>query len=81
MLTKDERTIAVFALRYSYFRKTFAGSICVDHILKNIESFELWEIMQMIQETKDAIQMVGMASCDKETFVNLIKKLEENYEN
>ena len=49
-LTKDEKTILIFALRYALPRKTYALSLVVDNLLSNIEQFENWEIESIITD-------------------------------
>lgn len=39
-LTKDERTVYVFALRYALPRHTYALSLVSDEILKRLDNFE-----------------------------------------
>ena len=47
-LTKDERTVYVFALRYALPRHTYALSLVSDEVLKRLDDFEDWELDGMI---------------------------------
>lgn len=47
-MDKDLRTLFIFALRYSLPRHTYALSIVVPQVLKEIQHFEDWEIKGMI---------------------------------
>lgn len=49
-LTKDERTVYVFALRYALPRHTYALSLVSDEILKRLDDFEDWELDGMIRD-------------------------------
>ena len=49
-LTKDERTVYVFALRYALPRHTYALSLVSDEILKRLDGFEDWELDGMIRD-------------------------------
>lgn len=49
-LTKDERTVYVFALRYALPRHTYALSLVSDEILKRLDNFEDWELGGMIRD-------------------------------
>ena len=50
MLSKDERTVYVFALRYALPRHTYALSLVAGEILARLDSFEDWEIDNMIRD-------------------------------
>lgn len=52
MLTRDERTIVVFALRYALPRHTYAPSIVYDYIKEHIDNFEDWEIEGMLDDIR-----------------------------
>jgi hypothetical protein len=52
MLSKDERTVYVFALRYALPRHTYALSLVAGEILARLDSFEDWEIDNMIRDCK-----------------------------
>ena len=49
-LTKDERTIYVFALRYALPRHTYALSLVSDEILAKLDDFEDWELEGMARD-------------------------------
>lgn len=49
-LTKDERTVYIFALRYALPRQTYALGLVAEQIMARIHDFETWEIEQMIRE-------------------------------
>jgi hypothetical protein len=49
-MTKDERTVYVFALRYALPRQTYALGLVAGEIMSKIHDFETWEIEQMIRE-------------------------------
>lgn len=49
-LTKDERTVYVFALRYALPRHTYALSLVSDEILKRLDDFEDWELEGMARD-------------------------------
>jgi len=49
-LTKDERTVYVFALRYALPRHTYALSLVSDEILKRLDDFEDWELDGMLRD-------------------------------
>jgi hypothetical protein len=50
MMTKDERTVYVFALRYALPRHTYALSIVSQEILSRLNEFEDWELDGMIRD-------------------------------
>lgn len=49
-LTKDERTVYVFALRYALPRHTYALSIVSNEILAKLDDFEDWELEGMARD-------------------------------
>ena len=49
-MTKDERTVYVFALRYALPRHTYALSIVSREILSRLDNFEDWELDGMIRD-------------------------------
>ena len=49
-MTKNERTVYVFALRYALPRHTYALSIVSREILSRLNDFEDWELDGMIRE-------------------------------
>ncbi len=49
-ITKDERTVYFFALRYALPRQTYALSIISEQIMARITEFETWEVKDMIRE-------------------------------
>ena len=49
-MTKDERTVYVFALRYALPRHTYALSIVSQEILSRLDDFEDWELDGMIRD-------------------------------
>ena len=49
-MTKDERTVYVFALRYALPRHTYALSIVSQMILSNLNDYEDWELDGMIRD-------------------------------
>ena len=49
-MTKDERTVYVFALRYALPRHTYALSIVSREILSRLDDFEDWELDGMIRD-------------------------------
>lgn len=49
-MTKDERTVYIFALRYALPRQTYALGLVAGEIMSKIHDFETWEIEQMIRE-------------------------------
>ena len=49
-LDKDERSVLVFALRYSIPRHTSAIYIVSEQIKKHIDSFEDWELKRIGEE-------------------------------
>ena len=51
-MTKNERTLYVFALRYALTRHTYALSLVADEILAHKRDFETWELEQMITECR-----------------------------
>jgi hypothetical protein len=52
MLSKDERAVYVFALRYALPRHTYALSLVAGEILTRLDSFEDWELDGMIRDCK-----------------------------
>ena len=50
LLTDDERTVYVFALRYALPRHTYALSLVAGEILAKLDNFEDWEIDGMIRD-------------------------------
>ena len=53
MLSKDARTVLVFALRYALPRHTYALQLVSDYIKLNINSFEDWEVAGMLRDIED----------------------------
>ena len=53
MLSKDARTVLVFALRYALPRHTYALQLVSDYIKLNINSFEDWEVSGMLRDIED----------------------------
>jgi hypothetical protein len=49
-LTKDERAVYVFALRYALPRHTYALSLVAGEILTRLDSFEDWELDDMLRD-------------------------------
>ena len=49
-MTKDERTVYVFALRYALPRHSYALSIVSREILSKLDAFEDWELDGMIRD-------------------------------
>jgi hypothetical protein len=49
-MTKDERTVYVFALRYALPRHSYALSIVSREILSRLDAFEDWVIEGMIRD-------------------------------
>ena len=49
-MTKDERTVYVFALRYALPRHSYALSIVSREILSRLDAFEDWELDGMIRD-------------------------------
>jgi hypothetical protein len=51
-MTKGERTVYIFALRYALPRQTYALGLVAEEIMARIHDFETWEVEQMINECK-----------------------------
>lgn len=49
-MTKNERTVYIFALRYALPRQTYALGLVAGEIMSKIHDFETWEVEQMIRE-------------------------------
>ena len=49
-LTKDERDVYVFALRYALPRHTYALGIVAGEIMQHIDDFEDWELEGMARD-------------------------------
>ena len=49
-MTKDERIVYIFALRYALPRQTHALGLVAGEIMSKIHDFETWEVEQMIRE-------------------------------
>lgn len=49
-LTKDERTVYAFALRYALPRHTYALSLVSGEILAKLDNFEDWELDGMLRD-------------------------------
>ena len=69
-MTKDERTIVIFALRYALHRKTFALSTVLDYITQNIAEFEKWEI-DLIE--KELTEVIGYDNINDVTINEFLK--------
>jgi hypothetical protein len=54
MMTKDERTVYIFALRYALPRQTYALGLVAGEIMSKIHDFETWEVEQMIRECQQS---------------------------
>lgn len=66
MLTKTQRDIVVFALRYALPRHTYAPSIVYDYIKANIDSFEDWEIEEMLADIRMYYPSSAFSGIDQE---------------
>lgn len=51
-MTKDEKTIWMFAFRYALDRHTFAMSVVLDELERKIESFTKDELKKILAEGK-----------------------------
>lgn len=66
MLTKDERTILVFAFRYALPRHTYALSLVFDQLKQHIDDFESWELTSMIFDVSSYYPSDDFGSSDQE---------------
>lgn len=89
-MTKDERTVYIFALRYALPRQTYALGLVAGEIMSKIHDFETWEIEQMIRECQqgypghwidqlEADKFIAqlqneLAKCNGESFSQEIKR-------
>ena len=53
-MTKDERAVYIFALRYALPRQTYALGLVAGEIMARIHDFETWEVKQMINECQQS---------------------------
>ena len=72
-MTKDERTVYIFALRYALPRQTNALGLVAGEIKSKIHDFEMWEIEQMI---RDCSQRYPGHWIDQEVADKFISQLE-----
>lgn len=54
-LTKKERDVIVYAIRYASKRHTGALSDCTEVLEKYIDSMEDWELQQLIEESQQVV--------------------------
>jgi|LGOV01.1.fsa_nt_gb hypothetical protein len=64
ILTKDDKTILIFAFRYALPRKTYALDLVSERIFEYINQFENWEIGAMITDCKYQYHLI-YSSADK----------------
>ena len=49
-MTRDEKTLYVFALRYALPRHTYALSIVLELLIPKLDEFDDWELEGMMQD-------------------------------
>jgi len=54
-MTRDEITVAAFALRYTFGRQTYAFGLVTEYIRQHIKEFEKYDLEKMAEETREAI--------------------------
>lgn len=66
MLSKDSRTILVFALRYALPRHSYALGLVSDYIKLHVNSFEDWEISNMLHDIEEFYPSDAFGGIDQE---------------
>lgn len=82
MLTKDEKTIYIFALRYALPRHSYALHFVIYQIFPLIADFEDWEIKDMIDDCRLFYPgpELGGVECDRPLVDNFRERLKEELE-
>lgn len=57
-MTKDEKTIWMFAFRYALNRRTFAMSIVLDELERKIEAFTKGDLEKILAEGKKYVDEI-----------------------
>ena len=84
MISRDARTILVFALRYALPRHTYALQLVSDYIKLNINSFEDWEVSGMLRDIEDYYPSDAFGGMDQReaddfrSFLEQILKIRED---
>lgn len=85
MISRDARTILVFALRYALPRHTYALKLVSDYIIMNINSFEDWEVSGMLRDIEDYYPSDAFGGMDQReadnfrSYLEQILKIREDY--
>lgn len=76
-LTKLERDVIVYAIRYASKRRTGALSDCTEVLEKYIDSMEDWELQQIIEESKRVVMACNQMSLDGRSWYDLV--IQDNF--
>lgn len=83
----DFQTCIMFALRYSYGRRTYAFALVVDFILANYKSFQSWRLKQMAEDIESDAELFNLSGWEMADYrrraalireAALLKEQEEN---
>lgn len=84
MISRDARTVLVFALRYALPRHTYALSLVSGYIKLHINSFEDWEIEGMLHDIDDYYADDSFCGIDQKTaddfrsYLKMVLKIRED---
>ena len=81
-LTKKDKTLLVFALRYALPKRTYALFLVSERLLENIDQFETWEIDTMISDCEFRHNLLSVTEkVDEDNRLNEINGLKISLEN
>jgi hypothetical protein len=73
-MTKDERTVYIFALRYALPRQTYALGLVAGEIMSKIHDFETWEVEDMIKECQRSYSGHWIDQQEADKFIAQLQK-------
>ncbi len=73
-MTKDERAVYIFALRYALPRQTYALGLVAGEIMARIHDFETWEVEQMINECQQIYPEHWIDQQEADKFIAQLQK-------
>lgn len=71
-LTKLERDVIVYAIRYASKRRSEALSNCIEVLKYHIDSMEDRELRQLINESKRVVMVCNQMSLDGRSWYDLV---------
>jgi len=73
-MTRDEQTVAIFALRYAMGRRTYAFSVVSNHILDHAKELTDNMLRQIAEEVKEAVQWHDLSEWEKKEYYDFAEK-------